>query len=242
MIRIGKRRPKRLAELRIDSPLRRVDARLKLGLVLVITLSVMLPLTRLALFSLALIALLAYGKLLPDALGQLRRIALLLVALFFLDWKFISLDFAVLITFRFAIIVCASVLLLNTTTSEELRQGLRGLGLPYRYAFILSLAFLSVPLMCDEWRNVREAQKARGLNPTHSGWRELPNILQDIVSLAVPAVVLTTRRAWSLTEAAHSRGFGSPHMGHPPRLPKSWSDWALLASALCVLLLLLVLP
>jgi len=241
-MRIGKRRPKRLAELRIDSRLRAVDARLKLGLVLVITLSVMLPLPRLALFSLALVALLAFGGLLRDAFYQLERIALLLVVLFLLDWKFIGLDFAVLITFRFAIIVCASVLLLNTTTSEELRQGLRGLGVPYRYAFVLSLAFLSVPLMCDEWRNVREAQKARGLNPKREGWRELPHILQDIVSLAVPAVVLTTRRAWSLTEAAHARGFGSPHMGRPPGLPNRWSDWGLLASAISVLALLIVLP
>ena len=53
-MKIKRRKALALAQLRNDSPLRHVDARLKLGLVLLVTLSVMLPLDRLLAFGLGL--------------------------------------------------------------------------------------------------------------------------------------------------------------------------------------------
>ena len=48
-------------------------------------------------------------------------------------------------------------------------------------------------------------------------------------ALAVPAIVLTTKRAWAMTEAAYARGFDSPHRRPYRALTMGWLDWALLA-------------
>ena len=52
--------------------------------------------------------------------------------------------------------------------------------------------------------------------------------LQDLVALAVPAIVLTTKRAWSMTEAAYARGFESPHRRSFHRLRFRRRDWLLM--------------
>jgi energy-coupling factor transporter transmembrane protein EcfT len=60
------------------------------------------------------------------------------------------------------------------------------------------------------------------------------------VALSVPVIVLTTRRAWAMTEAAYARGFDSPHRRPFQQLALKRLDWALLAAAtvVCVTLLL----
>ena len=49
-----------------------------------------------------------------------------------------------------------------------------------------------------------------------------------MVSLAVPAVVLTTKRAWAITEAAYARGFESPRRKPYHQLTMQRLDWLLL--------------
>jgi len=121
-----------------------------------------------------------------------------------------------------------------------MRLALEWLRVPYRYAFSVSLAFQSVGLIDDEWRSIREAQQARGAWAPASGWRELLGRVRDLVALAVPAVVLTTKRAWAMTEAAYARGFDSPRRRPYRSLVMGWLDWALLAGAAIVILLLLL--
>jgi len=50
--------------------------------------------------------------------------------------------------------------------------------------------------------------------------------------------VLTTKRAWSLTEAAYARGFDSPHRSSYRRLKMERLDWLLLTAAAIVGILL----
>jgi energy-coupling factor transport system permease protein len=112
---------------------------------------------------------------------------------------------------------------------------------PYRYAFSISLAFQSVGLLDDEWRTIREAQQARGAwAASRSSWKEVIRRTGDLVALAVPAVVLTTKRAWSMTEAAYARGFDSPHRRPYRKLTMGWLDWVLLAGTVAVAAALLL--
>ncbi|MGD2040317.1 MAG: energy-coupling factor transporter transmembrane component T, partial [Anaerolineae bacterium] len=85
------------------------------------------------------------------------------------------------------------------------------------------------------------AQRARGawVQP-QSSWRELVERLKDLVALAVPAIVMTTKRAWAMTEAAYARGFDSPHRRPFRRLSMGWLDWILLLAALVVMLALVL--
>jgi energy-coupling factor transport system permease protein len=201
----------------------------------------MLPLPRLVVFMGVYALLLLWARLLPEAARQVWRLKWVLLVLFVVDWIFVSLDLAVVVTLRLVLLAGAFSLFFGTTTPGELRLALEWMRVPYRYAFSLSLAFQSVGLLDDEWRAIREAQRARGAwVPPQSSWRELVERLRDLVALAVPAIVMTTKRAWAMTEAAYARGFDSPRRRPFRRLSMGWLDWILLLAALVVMLALVL--
>jgi energy-coupling factor transporter transmembrane protein EcfT len=222
------------------SPLRHADPRTKLALSLCASLAVMLPLEKLAVFMALYIAILLWARLLPAAARQVWRLKWVLLMLFVVDWIFVSLELAVIITLRLILLSGAFALFFATTTPSELRLALEWLRVPYRYAFSLSVAFQSVGLLDDEWRAIREAQRARGAWVPPSGWRELPDRVRDLVALAVPAIVLTTKQAWAMTEAAYARGFDSPHRRPYRTLAMARLDWALLAGTAAATTVLLL--
>ena len=230
----GKARTLSLVEA---SPLRRFDPRSKLVLSLCVSLMVMLPLEWLALFCLLYLLLLVWARLLWPAAIQVWRMRWILLVLFLADWWLVSLDLAMIITLRLALLAGVFALLFSTTTITEFRLALERLRLPYRYAFSLSLAFQSLNLLDDEWRAIREAQQVRGALPEIRGYRSLVRQVRDLVSLTVPAVVLTTRRAWAITEAAYARGFDSPRRLPYHVLVLQFQDWVLIIISILTVLI-----
>ena len=234
MIRLGTSGRARSLALVEDSPLRHADPRTKLALSLCASLAVMLSLEKLAVFMGLYVLLLLWARLLPEAARQVWRLKWVLLVLFVVDWLIISPELAIIITLRLILLAGAFALFLATTTPGELRLALEWMRVPYRYAFSLTVAFQSVGLLDDEWRAIREAQQARGAWAPPSGWRNLVAKVGDMVALAVPAIVMTTKRAWGMTEAAYARGFDSPRRRPYRRLRMGWLDWLLLAGTLAV--------
>ncbi len=219
-----------------NSPLRRVDPRVKLLMALCASLVVMLPVERLAIFMALYAAFLAWARLLPTAARQAWRLRWLLLVLFLVDLLVVNLELAVAVTLRLALLAGVFSLVVATTTPRELALALEGMHLPYRYAFSLSLAFQSLGLLEEEWRAIQEAQRSRGILPPA---KNLPQVLHQagsLVALTVPAIVLTTKRAWSITEAAYGRGFDSPHRRPYRRLALQGTDWLYLGATLAVML------
>ena len=86
-----------------------------------------------------------------------------------------------------------------------------------------------------EWTAIQEAQQARGVWPLRRvGWRCSLARVGNLVALTVPAVVLTAKRAWGMTEAAYARGFGAPHRQPFRQLAMAPLDWALFLGAIVV--------
>jgi energy-coupling factor transporter transmembrane protein EcfT len=221
-----------------ESPLRRADPRAKLFMSLAVSLVVMMPLERLGIFLFIYAAFLLWARLLRPALEQVWRLKWLLLLLFALDWWLISLNLAVLICARLILLTGVFALFFSTTTTRELGLALEKLRLPYRYAFSLGLAFQSLGLLDDEWRLIREAQRSRGAAPqTPSLWHLISQV-GDLVSLTVPAIVLTTKRAWAMTEASYARGFDSPRRTSYRTLSFSRLDAILTAGTVLVVILL----
>lgn len=220
------------------SPLRAADPRAKLGLSLCASLLVMLPLERLAVAVGLYAVMLLWARLARPALRQLWRLKIVLGGLFLLDWQLVGLDLAVVVTLRLALLAGAFTLMFATTTPGEFQRALEWFGVPYRYAFSVGLAFQSLALLDDEWRTILEAQQARGAWSPPTGWRVLLHTIRDWVALTVPAIVMTTQRAWSITEAAYARGFDSPHRKPYRVLRMKMLDWALLVSGASVALAL----
>ena len=141
---------------------------------------------------------------------------------------------------RLILLAGAFTIFFATTTPSELRLALEWLRVPNRYAFSLGVAFQSLGLLDDEWRAILEAQRVRGawsaLGPKGSvldkaRWQETVAQIRNSVALTVPAIVLTTKRAWTLTEAAYARGFDSPRRRPYRKLALGRLDWLLLAAA-----------
>jgi energy-coupling factor transport system permease protein len=225
---------RRLIRMVPESPLRRVDPRVKLGVCVLVALSVMLPLERLAVFWLVFATGIVAARLAGEMLYQIRRIVFILVILFILDWVGVGFVFAVLITLRFVLVVSAFTLFFATTTPEEFRLAMERLGMPYAYAFSLSLAFLSISLMHEEFLNILEAQRSRGAWQEVRGFRRVGDQLSELVALGVPAIVLTVKRAWTYTEAAHTRGFDSPQRRPYRQLALQLTDGVLLLAVLAI--------
>ncbi|MGD8996632.1 MAG: energy-coupling factor transporter transmembrane component T [Anaerolineae bacterium] len=231
-MKLGTSRRPRTVTLAEHSPLRCADPRTKLALSLCASLAVMLPLERLVVFMGIYVLLLLWARLLPDAARQVWRLKWILITLFILDWVLVGLDLAVIVTLRIVLLAGAFALFVRTTTAGEFRLALEWLRVPYRYAFSVSIAFQSVGLLDEEWRAIREAQRARGAWAFEwGGWRKLVAQVRELVALTVPAVVLTTKRAWALTEAAYARGFDSPRRRSFRCLGMKRLDWLLLTAA-----------
>ncbi|MGD9001735.1 MAG: energy-coupling factor transporter transmembrane component T [Anaerolineae bacterium] len=238
-MKLGTSRRPRTVTLAEHSPLRCADPRTKLALSLCASLAVMLPLERLVVFMGIYVLLLLWARLLPDAARQVWRLKWILITLFILDWVLVGLDLAVIVTLRIVLLAGAFALFVRTTTAGEFRLALEWLRVPYRYAFSVSIAFQSVGLLDEEWRAIREAQRARGAWAFEwGGWRKLVAQVRELVALTVPAVVLTTKRAWALTEAAYARGFDSPRRRSFRCLGMKRLDWLLLTAAGIVSVLL----
>ncbi len=244
MLLARKRKTKREPiQLITHSPLRSYDPRVRLLLPLFASLLVMVPVSRLLLFFVLYGTLFIWARLAPIALRQLWRLKWWLLILFVVDWMIVDLALAVQVTLRVVLLASSFIFMVYTTTPGELRQVLAWLRLPHRYAFSLGLAFQSVSLFTHEWQLIQEAQQARGAwQPiVWRGWRKLMPQVRQLVALVVPAIVLTTKRAWTMTEAAHARGFDSPHRQPFYRLTMQRRDWlflGLMGVATAVLLLI----
>jgi energy-coupling factor transporter transmembrane protein EcfT len=221
----------RLAE---SSPLRGVDPRTKLAICLCSSLAVMLPFQKLGVFMIIYILFMGWARLLPEAARQAWKLKWILGVLFLVDWLVVSIDLAVIVTMRLLLMAGVFAMFFSTTTPSELCLALAWLRVPYRYAFSVSMSFQTVSHIDAEWRGVIEAQKARGAFVVPTGWRNLKEQVRNLVCLTVPAVVLTARRAWAMTEAACARGFESPARRAYRALAMRATDWIIIAGALSV--------
>lgn len=135
-------------------------------------------------------------------LVQLRPFVFLFVLFFLVHGALTTWTLGLLVVLRFAVLVLLGMLVTLTTRTSEMVEALeRGLaplapmGVNARkVSLALSLALRFVPLLYDRAREVREAQRARGLE-------------RSFTALAVPLLVRTLRMAGDLTDAIEARGF-----------------------------------
>jgi energy-coupling factor transport system permease protein len=232
-------RPRTPFELSCDSFLRRVDPRTKLFLCAATSAAVALPLAYLGVALAAYLLLIQAAGIQRQVLIQLRRAALLLVLLFAADLLWIGLEFAVLIAARLTLLIIGFSLFFATTTPDELQAALEQMRVPARPAFAFATAYRFLHLVHSEWQEIVEAQHARGIVVPALTWRAPRQSLTSAMAVVVPAVVLATQRAWSITEAAAARGFESPHRRSSRGLRFSHVDHLLLTAAVAVIACLL---
>ena len=142
------------------------------------------------------------GLPLKSAWAQVRPTLWILLAIFIAQVIFNSWQLGVFVVARFALLLLLAGLLVLTTRASDMIDGierglpfLRPIGVnPAKVSLALSLALRFIPVIAQITHEVREAQRARGLE-------------NSIIALAIPLFVRTLRMSEDIADAIEARGY-----------------------------------
>ena len=113
---------------------------------------------------------------------------------------------------RLNAMLISGIVLLSTTSLEELGEASNRLGVPRPLGFSLSLAFRWVPTLLGSIGAVIQAQRSRGLDVQSKG---VLGRIRRYPPLIVPLIGHTLRQTNLLAMALESKGFGAGQVRRP---------------------------
>ncbi len=136
------------------------------------------------------------------ALAQVRPLMWIFVLFFAVQWYFSGLPLATYVVLRLAaLILLASLVTLTTRASDMIDSMTRALQLfkpigvnPDKVSLAISLALRFIPVLGRITTEVREAQKARGLE-------------RSVIAVAMPLAIRAIKMADDISDAIDSRGY-----------------------------------
>jgi len=163
-------------------------------------------------------------------LNFLRGLGFAALTFFSIAWLAFDLLTAVVSGLRLLTLGTAFFLFFQTTSPEVLSNALLKMGVPYPFAFVLSASMQFIPVLVRRLRNIRDAQRARGI-PIEGRL----NLLIHFPALAGPLLIQAFKFADELAEAMEARGFGIPgrRFRHEPRFQRV--DWVVVVISVIVL-------
>jgi len=162
-----------------------------------------LPLTIAA--TLGILALYPIAQLtLKQAFAQIRPLLIIFALFFAVQWYFSGIELATYVVLRLAaLILLASLVTLTTKSSDMIDTMTRGLRYlrpldvnPEQVSLAISLALRFIPVVAQITREVREAQKTRGLE-------------RSVIAVAMPLTIRAIKMADEISDAIDSRGYRS---------------------------------
>jgi energy-coupling factor transport system permease protein len=117
-----------------------------------------------------------------------------------------GLHFGLMYAFRMVAIMSSSYIFVRTTHPRQLVVALVQLGVPYRYAWMIFLSLLSIPVFETEITTIREAQLVRGVRPGANQFQQQIEMTRRYI---LPLLVSALRRVENVAIAMDSRGFGA---------------------------------
>lgn len=213
----------------VESPVHRLDPRVKVVAVLVylISLFVFSSFTGYIVVSLFLLTVIMMSRVpFSYIIKGLKPILILLLFTAFFNifwtrgdiafqWKFITITWqglrkGLFMSMRLIYLIIGSSMLTYTTTPnqltdaiESLLKSLEALRVPvHDFAMMMSLALRFIPILLDEANRIINAQSARGADFEEGNlWKRM----KAMVSILVPLLVSSVRRAYDLAMAMESR-------------------------------------
>ncbi|HEY8391473.1 MAG TPA: energy-coupling factor transporter transmembrane protein EcfT [Capillibacterium sp.] len=251
-----------------DSPLHRLDARIKM-LCFLLLMTTVLRASSLWGYTLALAAVLAFLRLsrlpLRAAVAPIRGLGWFLLAVFLMNALFfpgedilaagkffhptqsgIKQGFRVTANVLFLLIL-GNLLTMTTLPTQvtaallSLLQPLRLLGVPTgEVAMIISLALQFIPALMEETELIKMAQLARG---ARFDSKKLPERAVSYLPLVVPVFIAAFRRAEALALAMEARGYrNAENRTKSPKEPLRPQDYAALTVCTLIFLVQFFLP
>jgi len=165
----------------------------------------------------------------------LRLILPLVAMVFVIALVSFSWETALILALRLFNLFTLSFLFFQELDPEELGDGLRKMGLPYEFSFILTTAMRYVPLIGRRIRLIADAQRSRGID-LRPRLRNLPRFMALLMPLLVQSFIL----AEELAMAMESRGFARTGRSFRREYRIPLSEYGLMFLALCLLTALVV--
>ena len=113
--------------------------------------------------------------------------------------KWEGLTLSVIIICRLSALMLILPLLTETTPPHKISAGLCSLGFNYRTAFIITSAFNLIPFFMDEAHSIMDAQRLRGMRSFG---------IKAYTALVVPLMLIAMKKARDSSVAMDSRAFG----------------------------------
>jgi energy-coupling factor transport system permease protein len=138
---------------------------------------------------------------------------------------------ALLLSIRLLNLLAVSFIFFQTVTPEEMGGGLKKMGVPYGFTFILSTAMRYVPLIGQKIRNIIDAQRSRGID-LRPRIKNVPNIMALLMPLLAQSFILSDQ----LAIAMESRGFGRKGRSSRKQYRLAFWEYGLMLACLTFLL------
>ncbi|MEO1729667.1 MAG: energy-coupling factor transporter transmembrane component T [Pseudomonadota bacterium] len=145
-------------------------------------------------------------------------------------------EFGLRISLGWVAAILIGVGLFSTMEVDELVEGLQGVGVPQRFAFLVGYAFVLIYLSVSDLTKVIESTRLKGIDITI---RKPLTFLRNVPRLFIPALLTIVRRGGSMTAALETRGFEAVPTAQK-RKPMPVIDLCLLALSLATVLVALI--
>jgi len=136
---------------------------------------------------------------------------------------------------KYASVIPLGMIFLLTTDPSELAASMSGIGLHYKASYAFSLTLRYFPDVQREYRDISQAQQARGLEMSRKA--KFWDRFKRAISIILPLILSTMDRIDTITNAMDLRGFGKHKKRTWYRKRKlAKNDYIALAISLVILL------
>ena len=164
----------------------------------------------------------------------LKGLGVAVLTFFLIAWLAFDLQTGIISGLRLLTIGTVFFLFFQTTPPEHLSNGLLKMGFPYPFTFVLSASMQFVPVLIRRARNIRDAQRARGI-PLEGTFKSI----FYLHAFAGPLLIQAFRFADELAEAMEARGFGRPSRSYRKEPCFRWIDWAVTVGSMILFIAIL---
>ncbi|HDI42523.1 MAG TPA: energy-coupling factor transporter transmembrane protein EcfT [Candidatus Bathyarchaeota archaeon] len=204
---------------RIDTPIHRLDPRVKFLYTLVMLVLAILFNEFLALFVLFVgqLPLIWVARVQRSWARTMKGSLALVLLIFFTNllarWAYagfrlhpVYLEESLAMTLRFLILVESFSIFSLTTSPDDLSLAMEQAGIPYWFCFAFTTSIRLMPAIARDAQTIINAQRSRGLELERGNFLTR---IKNYIPILVPLIVTTIRRSLELAEAMESRAWGA---------------------------------
>lgn len=202
-----------------DSPLHRLDPRIKFLLTIVIFSSSLVFFEIIPLMAIFLLQIpfMIIGEIWKEWLKTLKGglfLALIIFSTNIISFYFFRgqqlttdiIEFSLALTIRFLALISSFSLFFLTTSPDKLSLALEKMHVPYEFNFAFITAIRFVPVLADEAQTIIDAQRSRGLELDKGNFLTR---IRKYLPILLPLIINSIRRSLELAESMESRAFGA---------------------------------